>query len=94
MALCDEKDFVHHEVNNSLYSVSAFYISQITVYLVQNIIMPLIYLLIVYWGVGFERGFVNFSETFIIYYLLMFLSISIGMWKATLFRTHKAGQSV
>ena len=73
------------EISSNTYGPSAFYLAQNMIDMILNILFPLILELIVFWGIGFLPGFMNFLKLFLALFMINCAAQSYGYLMATSF---------
>ena len=90
----DERPVFLREQANKMYSVTAYYLAKIAIEVPILIVLPMIFEIIVYFGVGFGR---TTEQFFLFYAILLLLSISassLGYFVSSIFTNAETASMV
>jgi ABC-type multidrug transport system permease subunit len=76
-----ERTLLRRERAKKLYSVSAYFLGKTISDMTNNVIMPMLYCMIVYWTAGYRATFAAYAKFILTFYLTFSTAQSMGTYK-------------
>lgn len=73
-----ERTLLHRERAKKLYSVSAYFLGKTACDMTNNVIMPIVYCMIVYWTAGYRASAAAYARFVLTFYLTLSTAQSMG----------------
>jgi ABC-type multidrug transport system permease subunit len=75
-----ERTLLHRERAKKMYRVSSYFLAKTTSDMTNNVLLPCLYGLVVYWTAGFRPTFAAYVKFFLAFYLTLSTAQSMGLW--------------
>jgi ABC-type multidrug transport system permease subunit len=75
-----ERALLKRERAKKMYGVSSYFLGKTASDMTNNVLLPVLYGLVVYWTAGFRPTFEAYLKFFVAFYLTLSTAQSMGLW--------------